>query len=100
MITTALLTTLLLPAAPADVSVVDRPPTAPASTQYVTNREPLTPSALVRLPPGAVRPEGWLLKTLRMQADGFHGHLQELSPYLKKEGNAWLSPAGRGDHGW
>jgi DUF1680 family protein len=96
-----LLTALLaVAAAPAEFSVVGLPPTAPANTQYVTNREPLAPSVLVRLPPGAVRPQGWLLKTLRMQADGFHGHLQELSPYLKKEGNAWLSPTGRGDHGW
>src|SRR5690349_9082469 len=74
-----------------EVTTVEQPPTMPASTLYVTNRAPLSASALVRLPPGAVRPQDWLLKMLRMQADGFHGRLLELSPYLRKEGNAWLS---------
>jgi DUF1680 family protein len=92
----------LLIAAPvlADVTVVDKPPTSPSNTQYVANRKPLQPSGLVRLPPGSVKPEGWLKAMLRMQADGFHGHLQELSPYLKKDGNAWLSKDGRGEQGW
>ena len=74
----------------ADVNVVDRPPVKPANTQYLTNRPPLQPSGLVRLPPGAIKPEGWLKAQLRLQADGFHGHLQEISGFLKKEGNAWL----------
>lgn len=95
-----LLAAAFLTAGPANVTVLDRPPFGPPNTQYVSNREPLMPSALVRLPPGTVRPQGWLHKTLRLQADGFHGHLQEISRFLKKEGNAWLSPAGRGDHGW
>jgi DUF1680 family protein len=84
----------------ADVTVVDRPPVKPANTQYVANRTPLQPSGLVRLPPGAVKPEGWLKAQLRLQADGFHGHLQEISGFLKKEGNAWLSKDGRGSQGW
>jgi DUF1680 family protein len=87
-------------AAEPEVSIIDRPPTAPANTQYVSNRAPLAPSALIRLPAGAVRPQGWLLKQLRLQADGFHGHLEEISRFLKKEGNAWLSPQGRGEFGW
>jgi hypothetical protein len=84
----------------ADVTVVDKAPVTPANTQYATNKKPLQPSGLVRLPPGSVKPEGWLKAILRMQADGFHGHLQELSPFLKKEGNAWLSKDGRGSQGW
>lgn len=84
----------------ADVTVVDKAPVTPANTQYVANKKPLQPSGLVRLPPGSVKPEGWLKAMLRMQADGFHGHLQELSPFLKKEGNAWLSKDGRGSQGW
>jgi DUF1680 family protein len=87
-------------AGPGEVSVVERPATAPANTRYVTNREPLSPSALVRLPPGAVRPQGWLLTMLRLQADGFHGHLGELSEFLKKGGNAWLARDGKGKFGW
>src|SRR5262245_48735567 len=83
-----------------EVTVLDRPPTEPANTQYVSNRAPLAPRALVRLPPGAVKPQGWLHKMLRLQADGFHGHLQEISRFLKKDGNAWLSRTGKGEFGW
>src|SRR5436190_16527785 len=83
-----------------DVAVVERPATAPGNTQYVTSRAPLLPSALVRLPPGAVRPRGWLAKILRLQADGFHGRLGELSRFLRQDGNAWLARDGKGNFGW
>ncbi len=32
------------------------------------------------LPPGAIRPAGWLLRQLRIQADGLSGHLDEFWP--------------------
>ncbi len=67
---------------------------------YASNKEPLLPSPLVKLPAGAVQPEGWLFKQLRLQADGFHGHLTEISRFLKKENNAWLSSDGSGSSGW
>jgi DUF1680 family protein len=67
---------------------------------YIGNRAPLTPSPLIKLPVGAIEPEGWVRRQLELQADGFHGHLTEISQFLKKEGNAWLSPSGEGDHGW
>jgi len=66
----------------------------------VGNRAPLLPGPLIKLPIGAVRPEGWTQRMLRLQADGFHGHLTEISDFLKKENNAWLSPTGRGERGW
>jgi hypothetical protein len=81
-------------------TVTDRLPTSQRSTHYAGNREPLTPSPLVKLPVGAVRPDGWLKKQLELQAAGFHGRLTEISSFLKKEGNAWLSNDGQGDHGW
>ena len=87
-------------AGPTEVTVVDRPSTAPANTQYVGNRDPLLSSTMLRLPPGAVRPQGWLGKMLRLQADGFHGRLEELSKYLRKDGNAWLARDGKGEFGW
>ena len=31
---------------------------------------------------------------------GFHGNLEEISPWLRRKDNAWLDPHGRGDHGW
>ena len=47
-------------AAAADaVRVVASPPTAPGNRSYVTNREPLAPSPLVRLPVGSITPDGY-----------------------------------------
>ncbi len=79
---------------------VDLPPTSPANSLYVGNRDPLTPSPLVKLPIGAVIPQGWLRTQLELEADGFSGRLAELSEFLKKDGNGWLSPTGEGGHGW
>ena len=64
-------------------------------SQYAANRPPLAPSRLVELPFGAVKPDGWLRRQLQLQADGFHGHLTEISGFLKKEKNAWLDRHGR-----
>lgn len=75
-------------------------PTGRANAHYATNKAPLQPSPLVKLPVGAVRPEGWLRKQLELQNAGFHGHLTEISRFLQKEGNAWLSASGQGEHGW
>lgn len=83
-----------------EVQIVTSPPTDRRSELYVGNREPLSASPLIRLPVGCVEPRGWLRKQLELQAEGFNGHLYEISPFLKKEGNAWLSPDGIGDHGW
>jgi DUF1680 family protein len=52
------------------------------------------------LPVGAVQPRGWLRKQLELQAAGFHGHLTEISSFLKKDKNAWLSKDGQGERGW
>lgn len=83
-----------------DVAVVDGPPADARSSHYPGNREPLRPSPFVKLPVGAVRPDGWLRKQLELQADGFHGHLTEISRFLEKEENSWLDPGGQGSHGW
>jgi hypothetical protein len=82
------------------VSVVESPPADLRNRNYVSNRAPLQATPLVKLPVGAVRPGGWLREQLRLQAEGFHGHLGEISAFLKKEGNAWLDLRGEGDHGW
>ncbi|MFI5387063.1 MAG: beta-L-arabinofuranosidase domain-containing protein, partial [Fimbriimonadales bacterium] len=52
------------------------------------------------LPVGSIKPKGWLRKQLELEADGFTGHLEEISEFLKHENNAWLSPTGEGIHGW
>ena len=82
------------------VRVVGKPPTDAMNGFYVGNRPPLKPSPLLKLPVGSIEPRGWLLRQLRLQADGFFGHLTEISRFLRKEGNAWLSPDGEGHSGW
>ncbi|QEH34204.1 Non-reducing end beta-L-arabinofuranosidase [Aquisphaera giovannonii] len=82
------------------VSVVDAPPASGVNAYYASNRPPLRPAPLIKLPVGAVRPKGWLRKQLELQADGFHGHLTEISDFLKKEGNSWLAKDGQGRRGW
>lgn len=48
----------------------------------------LTELALHPLPPGRVRPGGWLLRQLRIQADGLSGHLDEFWPDVARSG--WI----------
>jgi len=88
-----------VPHAAGSVQSVPRP-AGERNRHYPGNRPPLQPSPLVKLPVTAVRPEGWLRKQLELQNDGFHGHLTEISRFLEKVDNAWLSATGRGDHGW
>jgi hypothetical protein len=92
----------VLMAAPswAKITVVEKPDVAFRNAYYVSNRAPLTPSVLIKLPIGAIKPAGWLARQLELQADGFHGHLTDISQFLKKESNAWLSATGEGDRGW
>ncbi len=83
-----------------EVSVVPHPPTESRNVHYPGYRAPLVSTPLVELPLGAVQPHGWLRKQLELQAAGFHGHLGEISQFLQKKDNAWLSSAGHGKRGW
>jgi hypothetical protein len=85
---------------PTPITVLDRPNTSTPNSLYIGNRPPLTPSPLIKLPIGSVRPAGWTHRMLRLQADGFHGHLAEISDFLKTADNAWLDPSGKGQRGW
>ena len=84
----------------ARVTCVRTPPTDLRTDLYVSNREPLAASPLVKLPIGAVKPKGWLLETLQTQAGGMTGRLTELSAFCKADGNAWLAPDGQGHSPW
>jgi len=100
LLTAVLLTLTGSFVAAASVQVVSAPPTTEKNDFYVSNQAPLTPEALIKLPIGAIEPEGWVRRQLELQADGFIGHLTEISRFLKKDGNAWLSPTGEGHSPW
>ena len=83
-----------------EVTVVDSPDSARTNEWYVGNRAPLVPGRLIGLPVGSVKPAGWLREMLDRQRRGLTGHLGEISAWLQKEDNAWLSKDGSGKYGW
>ena len=82
------------------ITTVAKPSVAQTNTNYVSNRAPLAPSALIKLPLGAIKPGSWLKESLQRQADGLMGNLGEISAWLQKDDNAWLSDDGTGAWGW
>ena len=54
----------------------------------------ILPGAMERLPPGSVRPTGWLLKQMEMQRDGLTGRAEEL--YVDIGKSDWLTGGKRG----
>lgn len=81
-----------------DVQSMSRPNCEVDNVNYVGNRAPLKPASFIKLPVGSIQPEGWLNKYLQLQRDGLTGHLGEISAWLEKDNNAWLTTGG--DHGW
>jgi hypothetical protein len=81
-------------------AVVAWPDLSVTNQFYVGNRLPLEPARFIALPDGAVTPEGWLRENLNRQRDGLCGHLGEISAWLQKDDNAWLSKDGKGKYGW
>ena len=55
----------------------------------------LVERAFLPLPLGSIRPGGWLLNQLRIQADGLSGHLDEFWPDIQRSG--WI---GGDAEGW
>ena len=87
----------LLTSASTTVKVVERPGMGTACC-FTTISKHLHPSALIKLPVGAVQPRGWLRVILERQRDGLNGQLGIISAWLDKNNNQWLSDSG--DHGW
>ena len=54
----------------------------------------LVPLAFQPLPLGAIRPQGWLLNQLRIQADGLSGHLDVLAAKLHRDLACVFRPQG------
>lgn len=65
------------------------------NTNYKGNPAPLSQNAYIKLPLGAVRPDGWLKRQLEIEASGLSGYLDEFWPDLSKsawkggDGDAW-----------
>ncbi len=83
-----------------DISVVNSLDTLETNKHYVSNRLPLQPSKLIKIPVGSIKPEGWLLEYFNRQKKGLTGRLGEISAWLDKKDNAWLSKSGKGKWGW
>ncbi len=79
----------------AELAVVLTPPREGTNKHYVSNRPPLQPSPLVKLPIGNIQPKGWLLSQLQLMKNGFTGRLMELSKFLGEE-SGWITLKGRG----
>src|SRR5262245_37455127 len=75
------------------------PPAGAKNQHYVSNREPLTESPLVKLPIGSIRPQGWLRRQLELMRDGMIGHLSEVSQWCQIKESAWANPKGEGQCG-
>ena len=82
------------------IRLVDIPDANHTNTHYVSNRKPLKPSVLIKLPVGSIKPNNWLKVCLVRQSNGLTGKLGEISAWLQKEDNAWLSEDGMGKWGW
>lgn len=68
----------------------------PDLADVVPNRSPLAENRFYPFPLTSIRPKGWLLKQLRIQANGLSGHLDEFWPdvgpqsgWLGGDGEAW-----------
>jgi len=79
----------------AEIEQVPSPPAGTSNTLYVSNRPPLAPSPLVKLPIGSIRPKGWLLEQLELMRNGFTGRLPELSRFLGED-SGWITFKGPG----
>ena len=83
-----------------EMRIIKTPPTSVGNAFYVSNRAPLLPSPLIKLPIGAIRPAGWLRHQLELEADGMSGRLTEISKWCDFENSAWANPDLGGQHGW
>lgn len=86
------------PAGDSQATIVSQPELTQQNDFYLSNQAPLQPAHFIKLPMGSIQPDGWILKLLELQKEGLCGHLGEISAWLDKENNAWLSEGG--DHGW
>jgi len=82
------------------IKCVKRPAIRATNSFYIGNRAPLVKQNFIKLPFGSIKAGGWAEKYLELQRDGLTGHLGEISAWLQKKDNAWLSKDGKGNWGW
>lgn len=82
------------------IKCVKLPTVTGINNHYTGNRAPLQPLNFIKLPVGSIKAGGWARKYLELQRDGLTGHLGEISAWLQKKDNAWLSKDGIGKWGW
>lgn len=92
----AVLSASALMAQETKVTLVDRPDNTQQSNNYTNSRAPLRQQYFMKLPVGAVQPQGWVKRYLELQRDGLTGHLGEISAWLDKQNNSWLTGKGLG----
>ena len=63
---------------------------------YFPNRAPLQLVPFQRLPPSAVKPDGWILDRLKTQVNGLNGKLSDISDYLVYTNCGWVDPTKTG----
>jgi hypothetical protein len=78
------------------LSLVERPSTETTNSHYLSNRAPLLPNPLVKLPLGSVQASGWLRHQLDLMVEGMVGRLDEVSHFVGPN-NGWL---GGDEDGW
>ncbi|HSZ57846.1 MAG TPA: beta-L-arabinofuranosidase domain-containing protein [Tepidisphaeraceae bacterium] len=76
------------------------PPPDARNQFYVSDRQPLRPSAFVKLPIGSITPRGWLRNELLLEADGMTGHLEEISHWCSVKNSGWADPTSPQKQGW
>ncbi len=72
----------------------DRPCYVEGKVHYQANRAPLQPSPFMKLPVGAIEPQGWLGSILDRMRFGLAGQLNKISPNLNKDHHSWLAEGG------
>ena len=84
-----------LPSVAAGIAAGARPPVLHGSSGEPEQTSlPLTEPAFRPLPLGEVRPQGWLARQLRIQADGLSGHLDEFWPDIAE--SQWFGGTAEG----
>ncbi|MFT3786483.1 MAG: glycoside hydrolase family 127 protein [Tepidisphaeraceae bacterium] len=89
----ALLTAVLATLASSSLIAHAESPALPPPNAIVVNRPPLERTPFVRLPIGAVKPEGWLRRQLDLQKTGLTGAAEKLYDALTPD-SAWLGGKG------